>query len=600
MRTARLSIATLGLALAAAPARPAHACGGLFCSQANPVNQAAERIVFSYDDLLGKVTAVVEIQYQGPSEKFAWVLPVRGVPQVGVSTSALLDRLQAVTNPTYGIQRSWKGCGNGNFGGTGGNAGFPVPSAAPPMAPGSSGGGPTVTVLSSGAVGPYNYEVIKVQPADSDPAAVAIQWLKTNGYDVGALGPDVLRPYLRDGMNLIAFRLQKNRSAGAIRPVMLTYYDDEPMIPIRPTAVAANDDMGILVWLLGAARAVPTNYKTLELNEAVLDWFNPNTTYGDVVNAAADQAGGQGFVTELATSMPAGIGDNIYPERFQVEQFRRMADAQSPAQLVVSLVQSFSAFSGGGGFGGPPGTRGNPGQVALDGVTDVLTRNLQLPPGVTVDQVIASPACHFQQYRMPDAFYCEGKPLPPLIDLTGFDRVRFLMDVEALVIGPMEKTVQLFKDQPYLTRLYTTMSPRDMTLDPEFNLNQALKDVSNVHSLSLEYQEGCAGDVSGRWEATLQSGQKVRGRGTDWPFPVKSSRMPANLRVTQLGINGPGRVVQDNADAISKLLAAAPAPKEASGGGGCSLAGGGAVGSGLVLVLGAALGMISARRRRRR
>ena len=100
--------------LAAWPAAPARACGGLFCSAAMPVNQAAERIIFSYDKPNKKVTAVVEILYQGPSEKFAWVLPVPGIPQVGVSTSALLDRLQAVTNPTYTIQRTWGGqCGGG-------------------------------------------------------------------------------------------------------------------------------------------------------------------------------------------------------------------------------------------------------------------------------------------------------------------------------------------------------------------------------------------------------------------------------------------------------------------------------------------------------
>jgi hypothetical protein len=95
--------------LAVLPAAPVQACGGLFCSAATPVNQAAERIIFSHDKAQKKVTAVVEILYQGPSEKFAWVLPVPGIPQVGVSTSALLDRLQTATNPTYSIQRTWEG-----------------------------------------------------------------------------------------------------------------------------------------------------------------------------------------------------------------------------------------------------------------------------------------------------------------------------------------------------------------------------------------------------------------------------------------------------------------------------------------------------------
>jgi hypothetical protein len=40
----------------------ASACGGFFCSQAQPVNQAAERIVFAHHGD-GTVTAVIEIQY---------------------------------------------------------------------------------------------------------------------------------------------------------------------------------------------------------------------------------------------------------------------------------------------------------------------------------------------------------------------------------------------------------------------------------------------------------------------------------------------------------------------------------------------------------
>ena len=58
-------------------AEPAQACGGLFCSASAPVNQAAERIIFS-KNADQTVTAVVQIQYQGPSEEFAWVLPVPG------------------------------------------------------------------------------------------------------------------------------------------------------------------------------------------------------------------------------------------------------------------------------------------------------------------------------------------------------------------------------------------------------------------------------------------------------------------------------------------------------------------------------------------
>src|SRR4051812_38639244 len=202
----------LALGLLAASPRFAYACGGLFCSSVNPVNQAAERVVFSFDKTRKKVTAVVEILYQGPSQKFAWVLPVPSIPTVEVSTSAMLDRLQAATNPSYGLQRDWSqsACKSSDLpptlspgGGSGGSSGAAVDAGS---------AGPTVSVLASGTAGPYDYEVLKVDAAMADPAQVAIDWLKANQYDVGALGPDVLRPYLQLKMNLLAFRLSKNKS----------------------------------------------------------------------------------------------------------------------------------------------------------------------------------------------------------------------------------------------------------------------------------------------------------------------------------------------------------------------------------------------------
>ena len=63
--------------------------------------------------------------------------------------------------------------------------------------------------------------------------------------------------------------------AGSIRPIMITYESELPYIPIRPTAVAAKDDMGVMVWVGAKSRAIPENYKALELNEALINWFSP-------------------------------------------------------------------------------------------------------------------------------------------------------------------------------------------------------------------------------------------------------------------------------------------------------------------------------------
>ncbi|MCB9622429.1 MAG: DUF2330 domain-containing protein [Sandaracinus sp.] len=99
-------------------------------------------------------------------------------------------------------------------------------------------------------------------------------------------------------MNLIAFRLTKSTFSGSVRPIVLTYTGTRPMIPIRPTAMAAADDMGVMVWVLGEHRAIPTNYRHLVIDEARINWLNPGLNYDALITQAADEAGGQGFVTE--------------------------------------------------------------------------------------------------------------------------------------------------------------------------------------------------------------------------------------------------------------------------------------------------------------
>ncbi len=309
------------------PAMPAKACGGLFCSASAPVNQAAERIIFS-KNADGTVTAVVQIQYEGPSEEFAWVLPVPGVPEIEVSSDLAFTRLQLRSNPQYNLTVRVEGeCqdggppfatdsggfGSGGVGGAGGGGG-------------QGGGG--INVLAEGNVGPYDFVVIQAEGIFDRVGDVAVQWLTDEGYDVVPPGgdpdeiSDLLGSYLEGGMNLIAFRLTKGNDEGTIRPIRMTYVSDQPMIPIRPTAVAANDDMGVMVWVLGESRAVPVNYLSLELNEALIDWLTGGSNYNQVVVAAANEAGGQGFVTERASSRDAY--ENVVVADFERQRWEQL------------------------------------------------------------------------------------------------------------------------------------------------------------------------------------------------------------------------------------------------------------------------------------
>ncbi len=62
------------MAVLAVGTRTADACGGLFC-QNDPVDQAAERIIFAKNDD-GTITTLVQIDYTGSAPDFSWILPM--------------------------------------------------------------------------------------------------------------------------------------------------------------------------------------------------------------------------------------------------------------------------------------------------------------------------------------------------------------------------------------------------------------------------------------------------------------------------------------------------------------------------------------------
>ncbi len=511
-----LGVASLVAALVSNPA-PAHACGGFFCNAAQPVNQAAERIIFARGDD-GEVTALIQIQYSGPSENFAWMLPVQGVPEVGVSSNSAFDRLQAATNPVYQLNTTVEGtCDGGGSFFRGSSTDFPDSADGGAIDDGAPR--PPVNVLDSGTVGPYDFVIINVDPSLEDLAAEAIAWLGENRYDVDEFGADMLEIYLEQGMNLLAFRLTKGADAGSIRPVRLSFGPGLPSIPIRPTAVAATDDMGVMVWVLGEHRAIPANYRDLELNEALIDWISPSRNYNDVVTQAANEAGGQGFVTEMAgPAVP--LSEAIWPS-WQASQFEwlRSEDWTRREGEFVSFLSNF---------------------VGLDGMGEILLRHIAVPEGLTEDDFFACLSCYV-------AFDVE--------DIEGLEPSLLLDEMAEDVIAPMEETAALFETIPYVTRLYTTMSAHEMTVDPVFDFNADLGDVSNQHVADRIIE--CSRHIErseAPYRVILPGGEVVRGVGSTWPFAVGDEDMPAVRRVRRVGTEGEGAVIDDNVEQIQATL----------------------------------------------
>jgi MYXO-CTERM domain-containing protein len=550
--------ATLATALTLTPSH-ADACGGFFCNNAQPVNQQAERIIFHHGED-GSVTAVIQIQYQGPSEEFAWMLPVAGTPEVAVSSNAAFQRIQQASNPQYTLTTTVEGnCGGGGsrFGPTADSAGSEDPS------PAADGGMSPVTVADSGQVGPYDYVTIEIDPGTADKVAVAVEWLQGNGYDVPDMGSDVLRPYLESGMNLLAFRLTKGNDAGSIRPVRLSFGPGLPSIPLRPTAIATQPDMGIMVWVLGETRAIPANYRHLELNEALINWLNPSANYDDVVTRAANEAGGQGFVTEQA-GPAAPLGEAIWQD-FEASQWESVAtsDWSGREGQLLWQMQSF---------------------LQLDGVREALEAHVPVPAGLDEDTFFGCLSCYVDS----------AQP-----DIEGFEPAAFIDQVQSDAVDPMVDTQELFESAPYSTRMYTTMSADEMTVDPIFDFNADLGDYSNQHNADRIIE--CSPSISqfeAPWRIELEDGTVVRGNGNSWPFSVDDAGMPANARIVRVGPEGTGEVVADNTGEIAAALSShnttVPGPPS---GGICSVSGRTGQGAaGFLLAL--MVGLIGVRRRK--
>lgn len=70
----------------------ASACGGLFGNAAQPINQAAERIVFARDG--DTIHMHVQITYAGPPAEFGWIVPVPPDVEPGLSSAERFRQLR--------------------------------------------------------------------------------------------------------------------------------------------------------------------------------------------------------------------------------------------------------------------------------------------------------------------------------------------------------------------------------------------------------------------------------------------------------------------------------------------------------------------------
>ncbi|MEZ4317875.1 MAG: DUF2330 domain-containing protein [Myxococcota bacterium] len=416
----------------------AAACGGFFCNNIEPVEQAGEAIVFEVDGVQNQTTMHVQVEYQGPATEFAWIVPVKGQPDLFLSNDALFNTLSMMTEPRFNLW--WDAVGTCDFmmwdAAVNANG---VPSPAPP----SEGGG--VTVLAQETVGPYDTVTLA-----ADSSTELLSWLQANGYALPDSLDPVLQPYIGERHNFVALRLTSGAGIGDLSPLGMRYDGTTPAIPIQLTSVAATPDMQLVAYILGDARAVPTNYLHVELNEAAIDWFSYGSNYRDVLSRAADEAGGHAFATDFSgpTEPMRGM---LYQPSFETLD---LASSTGPADFIQRVITS--------------------GIPASSTILEIFQQHVQVGAGYDATSV----------YNCPDCYIDELASWNP-----DFDAVAAAADMDERVFTPLYMIDQMFENNSTLTRLGSTVSPSEMTIDPEFAFNQQMAaDVPAWHEARLVFQ----------------------------------------------------------------------------------------------------------------
>lgn len=294
-------LALLTTTLAAEPV--AHACGGCFVQQTENTQVTGHRMVLSVSKT--QTTLWDQISYSGNPSEFAWVLPIHGQVDIGVSSDALfslLDQSTRVQISSPQLNCAPQGCN--------GASAFGATSAA---AGGSTGTG-GVTVIAQEVVGPYE----TVQLKSTDPLALAT-WLADHGYAIPSDVKPVIDAYVAEGFDFLALRLVPGQGVDAMKPIRVTSPGSSPVLPLRMVAGGTGAVTPITLWIVGEGRYQPSNMPSFQIlpSELVWDWDTQSSNYASLRQAGFDSSGGKAWLLESAEPQ----GGYLFQQLVDVAQY---------------------------------------------------------------------------------------------------------------------------------------------------------------------------------------------------------------------------------------------------------------------------------------
>lgn len=256
------------------------ACGACVAGPTANTQVSGHRMILSVSP--DATTLWDQLEYTGDASEFAWVLPIHGQVEIGLSSDYLFAQLDALTDPrVIGGSCPPQFCGG---------------SASAATGMGSSGSG--VTVIAQEVVGPY--ETVQLQ--SSDPNALN-DWLTSHGYVVPPDVQGVVTAYVNEGFDFLAMRLVPGKSTSAMQPVRVTMPGASLTLPLRMVAVGTGAITPIKLWIFGEGRYEPTNAPTflIDPSKVTFDYGAGTSNMAGLRAAGFDASNHLGWLVNSAS-----------------------------------------------------------------------------------------------------------------------------------------------------------------------------------------------------------------------------------------------------------------------------------------------------------
>ena len=294
MRNKLLFTAALGAALSALPLHEgeARACGGCFHPpEENPTIVTDHRMILSVSK--EQSTLYDQVKYQGNPSSFAWVLPISGTVEVGLSADAVFQQLDQKTqtqiiSPPQNCPPPPNCTNRGGAFGASDSTGSEAGSAAQP---------PGVQVTKQEVVGPY--ETVQLKATDAN----ALQnWLQQNGFAVPADVQPIVNQYVAEKFDFLALKLIPGKGVQDMRPVRVTTRGANAVLPLRMVAAGTGAVVGISLWVFGEGRYEPQNFPFFSIKDEdlVWDWASSTSNYKELRAQRSAGLAGRGWEIETA------------------------------------------------------------------------------------------------------------------------------------------------------------------------------------------------------------------------------------------------------------------------------------------------------------